>query len=289
MTTLTPNYCAIKDGALAYYMTGSAAPLLMINGGPGVAHTGLLRVAHELAAQRRCILFDQRGTGRSELQRIDASTIRVDLMVRDIESLRMHLGFERWAVFGHSFGGLLAMSYAAQYPQRVERLMLVCSGGLDTGFMTYFRANIAARLGLEERARLNELVQMTRDGRADEDSERELANLIAPALLYRRDLASDVVEMMCGPGRRVSEVNRLVWEDVAARPHDLAQKLRAVDAPALVVSGRQDYLAEEVPLKIAAALPNSRLEWINECGHLPWLEHPQLFHSLAGQFLSNGT
>lgn len=285
-TTPTPNFCAIDGGVLAYYEVGSGAPLLMINGGPGVAHIAMLPVAHALAAQRRCILFDQRGTGQSVLARIEPETIRVDLMVRDIESLRISLGLERWAVLGHSFGGLLAMSYASQYPQRVERLVLVCSAGLDTGFMTYFRANIAARLGLKERARLLELVSMTRDGRADETSERELARLLAPALLYHRELADEVAATMIGRGSRVSEVNRLVWEDIAERPHDLTQKLHAVDAPALVISGRQDYMAEEVPLKIAAALPNSRLEWINECGHLPWLDQPARFNSLAEQFLA---
>ena len=74
------------------------------------------------------ILFDQRATGRSRFATVDESTVTLDLMVDDLEALRASLGFEKIAIFGHSFGGMYAMAYAAKYPARVEWLALSCSG-----------------------------------------------------------------------------------------------------------------------------------------------------------------
>lgn len=97
-------------------------PVVFLHGGPGAgaspAHRRFFDPAHY-----RIVIFDQRGSGRSkplgELQ--DNTTPH---LVADIETLRRHLGLERWLVFGGSWGSTLALAYAEAHPERVEALVL---------------------------------------------------------------------------------------------------------------------------------------------------------------------
>jgi len=125
-----------------YYETvggGSATPLLMINGGPGFDHPYFHfgdDVWNALAAKRTVVFYDQRGTGKSQLNAGQTSKL-ADLLA-DIETLRKHLGYERWDVFGHSWGGLLAMAYGARHPEHVRKIMICDSAApkwSDTEFL----------------------------------------------------------------------------------------------------------------------------------------------------------
>jgi proline iminopeptidase len=100
----------------------SGKPVVVLHGGPGGGSNPLMRRLHDPAGHR-IVLFDQRGCGRStphaDLE--DNTTWR---LVDDMETLRAHLGVERWQVFGGSWGSTLALAYAATHPERVTELVL---------------------------------------------------------------------------------------------------------------------------------------------------------------------
>ena len=102
-------------------------PVVVLHGGPGSGCTPRMRRFFDPAAYR-IILFDQRGCGRSLPH---ASDPAVDLsanttweLVADIEHLRLHLGIERWMVFGGSWGSTLGLVYAETHPQQVTEIIL---------------------------------------------------------------------------------------------------------------------------------------------------------------------
>ena len=70
-----------------------------------------------------CVLFDQRGCGRSTPHGETAQNTTQDL-IADIEALRIHLGIEKWLLFGGSWGSTLALAYAIAHPERVTGLVL---------------------------------------------------------------------------------------------------------------------------------------------------------------------
>ena len=71
------------------------------------------------------VFLEQRGTGKSRPPQLNASNMSLRLAVEDLEVLRKHLGLERLTLAGHSWGGMLAMAYAASHADRVERLILI--------------------------------------------------------------------------------------------------------------------------------------------------------------------
>jgi len=97
-------------------------PMLFLHGGPGGGCSPRHRQFFD-PAYYRIVLFDQRGAGRStplgEIR--DNST---PVLVRDIEKLREHLGIQRWAVFGGSWGSTLALAYGQTHPERVLGFVL---------------------------------------------------------------------------------------------------------------------------------------------------------------------
>ena len=97
-------------------------PVVFLHGGPGGAVQPKSRTYFDPEFYR-IILFDQRGTGKStpKLSLHENTTWH---LVEDIEKLRIHLGFEKWLVFGGSWGSTLALLYAIQYPHRVNGLIL---------------------------------------------------------------------------------------------------------------------------------------------------------------------
>ncbi|MBX9769661.1 MAG: alpha/beta hydrolase, partial [Bdellovibrionales bacterium] len=87
--------------------------LFLLNGGPGRSSDSFTPLAQKLSTLgQRVVLFDQRGTGRSNLPSLDESSVTLDLMVSDLEALRHHLNYQNISILGHSFGGMYAMAYA---------------------------------------------------------------------------------------------------------------------------------------------------------------------------------
>lgn len=150
------GYTTAIDSTPIYYKEfGKGKPLLIINGGPGMNSEGFGELAEKLAESNRAIIYDQRGTGHSKLKILDSTTITIDLMVADIESLRQYLNIESWSVLGHYFGGILASYYATKYSQRIEKLILSSSGGIDLALLNYVGANLNSKLSKVEADSLN--------------------------------------------------------------------------------------------------------------------------------------
>lgn len=109
---------------LAWYLGGNpeGAPWLLLHGGPGSGANPGLMAPLDLR-QHRAIAPDQRGCGQS---RPRGGTLRnhTAALVSDLEWLRRTLGLERWSLLAGSWGTVLALAYAAAYPQRVDRLVL---------------------------------------------------------------------------------------------------------------------------------------------------------------------
>ncbi len=114
------------DGLHTMYFEQSGnpdgVPVLFLHGGPGSGASAIHRQFFDPAFYR-IVIFDQRGAGRSTpLGEMRNNT--TPLLIADIEALRVHLGIDRWVVFGGSWGSTLALAYAEHHPARVRALVL---------------------------------------------------------------------------------------------------------------------------------------------------------------------
>lgn len=100
----------------------SGIPVLFLHGGPGSGCNATQRRFFD-PMHYRIILFDQRGCGRSQPAGHTLCNTTADL-VADIEQIRIHLGIDRWHVFGGSWGSTLALAYSTHHPQTIISLTL---------------------------------------------------------------------------------------------------------------------------------------------------------------------
>ena len=116
------------DIQLFYEENGKGPALYILTGGPGAPpEDPSHRLIDSLKSFYTCVLLHQRGAGKSRNIPISKNTITIKNYLQDIELLRRKRNDQKITVLGISWGGLLAMNYAADYPQYVSNLVLICS------------------------------------------------------------------------------------------------------------------------------------------------------------------
>lgn len=283
------GFATSTDGTNIHYtVIGEGKPLLLINGGPGYSSHHFVTIGKQISdsTQHRVILFDQRGTGKSELETIDSTTVNMKLMVKDIEVIRNQLGIDNWDVMGHSFGGILAMFYAADHPDRISKLILSASGGIDARFVAYVTPNIRMMISDHNREKL--------DHWSDPDNITDPAEALnkrteafAEATVYDKSHVPDIVKALTAPGAYKGQINGLVWNDLLGKNYDLKPELQNFDKPTLIIQGRQDYVGDATAFRIHMALPDSELFFINRSGHYMWLDRPDVYFNKLDIFLND--
>src|SRR6266571_1297944 len=121
--------------------------VLVLSGGPGEDIHSMQGVGDELGKKYRCIMWEQRGTGRSKLPRYDASTINLNAYMEDIEALRTQLHREKFIVIGNSWGMILGLAYAGTHSDAVRAVITIGSGPVTFEYLGVFSDNQYVRLG----------------------------------------------------------------------------------------------------------------------------------------------
>jgi proline iminopeptidase len=194
--------------------------------------------------------------------------------VDDLDQIRACLGFDRWAVAGHSWGAELAICYAARHPDRVTAVAYIAGVGVGNGFKSAYVVERDRRLG-DDRERPAVLSAMPASDRTpDEERERCL-------LQWRPDFSptSAAAEHALSlwdtrpPGAAVNETaNRELWADRATE--DLHRVAGRVTCPVTMLFGADDPRPWTASESLLAALPNARRIVFNCAGHAPWTERP---------------
>ena len=273
----------VGAGAALWTATrGAGAPVLLLHGGPGICDY-LAPVADMLDDVATVPRYEQRGYGRSpEVEPIDIETL-----VADIESLRVALGHERWAVVGHSWGATLGLLYALAHPQRATRLAYVSGVGITEEWKPEFRRNRNERLTERERVRWDEVARRIDDGASDPALETEAAEF-----LVRTDFA-DVSRLALAPrpffayppNRRVNARLNADWTRLVDSGL-LPERARALRVPTLVLHGDADPRPAWPARALAELIPDARFVLLDDVGHEPFWERPEPMREHLRGFLA---
>jgi proline iminopeptidase len=267
---------------LHYTAIGSGAPVVLLAGGPGFSGDYLMPIASALDGFQS-IVFDQRGTGRSRRQGLDDERITLKQAVADLEALRVHLAQDRLVLVGHSWGGMLAMAYAAQHPRHVGALILIGPGGPNLDFHDYFTSNINARLTAADREAAEFWSVRTHARESGDRAAIEAFRAMLPGYVYERSSALPLVEAL-RDGSFSQRTNDLMTADLFSAGYDLTHRFEGFDAPVLIVQGRQDPMGETTAMQVRDVFGSAELRFLEECGHFPWLERPAEFAAVIGRF-----
>ncbi len=294
-TSTGPHDVVLNGVRFWYRVAGHArknvAPLVFLHGGPGYnSYSFSVLEGPRLERSLQMVYFDQRGAGRSE--RPWTGHYQLDTLVEDVEALRRALGVPQIALMGHSFGGMLALEYAARYPTKVSRVVLVSAFSDAVSSCRVHRERVAS-LHLAEYARLmRDTAWLRAPGRSDCDYEQRAV----PAAEQQqfndsgmfpdpsKQRLQDSVDAASGL-RNTGEMSRALFR--AGLLSMRFSKHGRVTMPVLVVAGENDY-AVGVPSQrsLAALLPSARLAEYPHAGHFPYLDEPERFARDVISFLT---
>ena len=263
--------------------------LLVIHGGPGGNHNSLLPL-ERFAPQYRVVFYDQRGTGASDRLGPGAlSRLTLEENVEDLEAVRQQVGKERVSIIGHSFGGALAIFYAAKYPQHVDRLIVYSGGPENQTIANEKREAHLKKMTEEERNQLRtriQALQVAAEKNASEDDLDKLflkvAEVMFPSLYCKRPSGGDGEKGRAGFWASQA-VNGYI--DSFER-HAFVNQLKKIDRPVLLTWGRCEPSPKDRLLYLLDHLPDARMVVFEESGHNAMEEEPDLFFATVAAFLS---
>ncbi len=282
---------AEQDVELFYRLVGTGPDtMVVIHGGPGLSMDYFLADLEPLGDRLTLIFYDQRGTGRSTLVS-DSAHLAASWFVEDLDAIRSHFGLERLSLLGHSWGAGVAALYAMQYPDRVDRMLIV--GGLplhqellSTGFETMQATRDSAEI-----RQMEELLEARLTDPGDVEACRAYYVLwfrpffadSSAAARSRGDFCAGTTEAR---RNKMENVDRFTMASVG--DWDWRDSLRDMSAPTLVIHGTADPIPLDAAREWAATLPNARILLMDGVGHFPYLEAPDRFFPAVREFAAGG-
>lgn len=260
-----PGRVPIRDTSLYVDVVGQGPPLVLMHGGPS-ADLWTMQSFRQCADRFTLVFYDHRCNGRSIGAPVESMTW--ENLTADADALRERLGFERWAVLGHSFGGQVALEYALRYPERVSHLVL-----LDTGADSHWERQNASEV-LLARGYGREKAELARRWFNGEFTPREYFSIFAQigdAYFYRSGLAMLARELSSGSWRSRPRAEPLIFAGRhLMKDWTVVDRLGEITAPTLVVAGRDDFVfPPQCQLELAAGIPHARLRIVDRAGHSP--------------------
>ena len=264
------------NGTELFYTThGSGRPMLVMHGGLGLDHAYFRPWLDELGDVAELIYYDHRGNGKSA-RPANWEGITHATWADDADALRARLGHEQIILYGHSYGGFLALEYALRHGEHLAGLILSCTApALD--YPEVIMANA-------ERRGSPEIMQTVMTGLANptdsDEGYRALMGTIMPLYFKRYDpeigRQIDAVSTYSGGAFRHSFT--------ACLPvYNVLDRLGEINVPTLILSGREDWITPPAQggERLHAGLPNSELVIFEESGHFPFIEEPERFNAVV--------
>ena len=261
-------------------------PLLVLHGGPGAPHDYLDPLAALAQSGGRPVVFyDQLGSGNSD-KPDDPTLWNIDLFLEEVGAVRRELGLERIHLLGHSWGAMLALSYALMQPSGL--LSLVPAGAFAS--MPLHIAEVD-KLRAQLPSEVQEVLSHHEEAGTTDDPAYEEAMMA----FFRRHLCKldpwpeyllegleqinlQVYQTMWGPDELHPTGNLKDW--------DVSPRLGEIRVPTLLLSGRYDLCTPADQEVLREGIPGSEWVLFEDSSHFPHDEEPERFLEVLDGFLS---
>lgn len=217
----------VKDGTII-----DKPVIFIVHGGPGGSHLGFKPYLSELANKAQLVYIDQRGCGSSNEEDPDSYTLENN--VEDLEALRKYLGLSKVWILGHSYGGMVAMSYAVKYQENLLGLLLVATA-------PSYRFLEKAQKYVEEKGTSEQKFYAQKLWEGSFQSEEELQQyykVMNP--LYSVNSKDKASKSRPEVKKSYKALNKGFGDFL--RSYDIIEQLNHITLPTLIIAGRHDWI-----------------------------------------------
>ncbi|MDB9312003.1 alpha/beta hydrolase [Spirulina sp. CS-785/01] len=253
-------------------------PVLVFVHGWGGSSRYWETTAQAFAPQFDCLLYDLRGFGRSRLpDSLPTTSYEMGEYVEDLAIFLDQLGLETVYLNGHSVGASIATLFTSRYPQRVEKLILTCSGVFAYNPITFPAFHKAGTVVVK--LRYNWFLKVPLAGRLF------MARFVHRALedQINREFLEDYLE--ADYEAAVGTIYTAVSQQAA---QEMPEAFASLDVPTLLVAGKEDIIIPTKLAKRAVSLNPETVQYVEipNTAHFPMLEDRETYDQAVQEFLN---
>lgn len=277
----------IQGGQLAVFAVGAGEPVIFLHGGPGDTHHYMKRMAEPfysstLKSTYQFIFFDQRGTGASTLKTRSKENFHPELLFDDLERVRRNFTSGPVRLVGHSWGAMYGLYACMHSSESYSHAALLNMGPLDSEMERLSGEALLSAMGPSSHQAWQELrlkrniARDQSDLKTVEDCDRQMMQLRVKSWIFDPELRATFLEdyFLDPPPDR--EVNKFIWE--AQSNWFKWENVARAKSKIWLLAGSHDATPLQQFHRLNSELPKSTLTVFEECGHIPWLEKPDLFY-----------
>lgn len=296
------------DIKLHFDVFGKGRPVIIVHGGPGIPYAKAWKGLNALEDQYAFYYYHQRGAGNSTrpIKHFESKnypknvseleqTLGIGVQIADIERIRRILDEEKLLLVGHSFGGFIAALYAAEFPEKVDKLILVAPAGMLSPPQkgNNFFDSVRDRLPDEDLPEYDSLVKeyfnfgsiFTKTDNDLIDLQKQISKYLITGMGYDSSLMTSIPT----PGG---------WSSFAVyfstgRSPNYQDAVAHVTAPTLIIHGDDDDITLNGSQEYEKYIPNARFvsigcsETSTISGHFIFYDCPEKFATAVKEFLTN--
>ena len=263
-------YLPVPDGRIWYKVSGagSGMPVILLHGGPGYS-SFYLKPFEALGDDRPVVRYDQLGGGKSD-RITDTTLFTIAHFVRELDSLRSHLGYAKVHLLGHSWGTILALEYYRVHPEHVASLTLA-SAALD---IPTWERNARRLVGTLSDSAQRAIRTRERQGRFDAPDYQAALGEFYGKYVWRHPVQADLDSLM-------STVNEAIYNYMQGpseftitgtlKRYDGTPLLKDITVPTLYTVGEFDEADPPTIKRFAQMTPGAQVVVLPGAAHLtPW-------------------
>ena len=275
------NFAKINGLKLSYRIDGTGFPVIFIHGYGAKKEMWKPQVV-DISKKFQVITFDIRGTGKSDRANIPYT---MKMLAEDVKGLMHFIGIEKVHLIGRSFGGMIAQNFTLQYPEKVEKLVLIA---------TNFGRTDPDWVEIPKKGRLEEIEMIKQNPlKAFKQKSRWVFHI-----KFRKEMEANpsknffdifsmkdlVKESTINPSRPQDIINQAE----AMKTHYTLERLHEIKNETLLIAASHDRQTPvSVMTEMHRRIPNSELKVINEAGHFMTLSRASEVNEIILNFLEN--
>ncbi|ATP42165.1 alpha/beta hydrolase [Solibacillus sp. R5-41] len=265
------NYIETSRGRFEYFVAGNGEPLAITHFYMEFNSRGNL-FANPFTEDYKVYLINVRGAANSANVE-DDKQLSLQEVIRDLEAIRVALGFEKWAFAGHSTGGMLALQYAIEASESLTKVVAGCTAA-SNAYASH--PNSIYSPNNDNYSRIIEIMELLNDPATLQEERKELDYEWALMSYYSEEKLKSAL-MRPNSGRTIGR-NLDYFRKVEVKNFDLREQLTAIQIPTFVFAGEYDAQCPvEFGIEIANLISNAQLSIFEESNHNPFIEEEEAF------------
>ncbi len=273
----TSGFARVNRQKLYFVTLGRGTPVIFLHGGLGFDHQYFRPFIDPLADTAKVVYYDQLGHGRSD-RPANFNDITLARLSADCDGLATKLGFDKFVLVGHSFGGFIALDFALRYPNRLAGLVLSCTAADLASFVLRNPLGGTA----EQQAALSKLFA----GPSENGTDQALrTNWTGAVPLYYNNATPPAGILADVDGRTIYSAAAFNRGNELLGGYDFVPQLSSISVPTAVHYGSGDIWRFGDIEKIAKNIPGASLKYFPNSGHWPFHEEQAAFLGYMRGFL----